>query len=297
VGLAVVGAGAVGGVALAAPQKASRPALDGMTGSVTYAATPATVWAMTQDANSLCSMIPACASATAVPGKPGTFIMTINDDLRIAGIDAIGAIPVTVTVADRVPGESVGVKISIDEKLGTFTSDAVLTMASDGAGSTKTVYRTTSASGTGVLGRLAMSQMGSALQGQMRESAAQYQTQVSEQMPTALKVTTTRGRSGSVIVTGTISTTPPAGFTPSKASGRMTVLVAGKVACRARIVGSAGRCTAKRGTKPSTMLVAASGSFENGVSFTLGSRTRVAGAGRSTLRADDAFCLQCSASR
>lgn len=263
--------------AVAGTRTASTADLEQMSGAANFPLAPPTLWAMTKDAASLCQLVPVCSWAEPVAGRPGTFTVYVNDHETLGGIDPLGMIPVTVTVADTKPGEAVSVDIGIQGGFGSFDSNATITMTADGRGGTQVVYRTVSASGTGVVGRLALDQITSTFDERLAESSESVAAQAEAQPATILGVAVSTPRRGRTGVNATVSMIAPDGFPAGIATGTMRVYVGSSTACAAPIAQSVARCVVRNAPRPRTAVVVAEGTFDNGITFTVAKRIRLKG--------------------
>lgn len=264
--------------ALAGTRTASTADLEKMSGAASIPVAPPTLWAMTKDAAALCQLVPVCSWAEAVPGQPGTFTVYVNDHETLGGIDPLGMIPVTVTISDTTPGAAVRVDISVEDRFGSFDSNATVTMTADGRGGTQLVYRTLSATGTGVVGRLALDQMASSFGEHLAESSEALAAQAATQPATILGVVTSAPKRGRTGVNATVSMTAPEGFPPGIATGTMRVYVGSATACTVGIAQSVARCSVRNAQRPRIAVVVAEGTFDNGIAFTVAKRIRLKGA-------------------
>lgn len=272
-------AGAVAGStwAIAGTRSASPEDLEQMSGTASLPVAPATLWAMTKDASSVCQLVPVCSWAEAVPGKPGTFTIYVNDHESLGGIDPLGMIPVNVTISDKALGESMGIAISIDGRFGSFESEATVTLTAEGPGGTELVYRTISAKGTGLVGRLTLAQMTSTFDEHLAESSQSLADQAQARPQTVLGVAKSAAKRGRTGISATVSMTTPEGFAPGAATGTLTVYVGKTVACTTPIHQSAARCFVRNTKRPATAVAVAEGTFDNGIAFTVAKRIRLKG--------------------
>jgi carbon monoxide dehydrogenase subunit G len=272
-----VAVAAVGSESVADPSQ-----LADMSGQAVYPAGVATMWSFTEDAASLCRLLPDCISATAVPGRKDVYTVTLDiNSPALPLVPALSATPVRVEITDRNPGADLHLHLAIDNATGTFDSDAVLGLAPAGRGASRLTYKTISASGTGLTGQIAIASMGESMQRRLTQASRAY-AQVQSSQPTAVLTATSgrvaRGRTATQ-VTGKLAVFMPAGVGTPTAVGRMNVYVQGRKVCSSAIVGLTSTCRLPKGTPPgATATVTMTGRFSNGLPLNQGTTIRIRGA-------------------
>lgn len=255
----------------ASPDEISR-----MAGTVTYRASPGTLWSWSEDPKWLCSLVPSCIEASRAPGTPETIRMQIS----LAGVGIplpanLTTVPVSVVVSDRVAGSSLALSISVENALGDFRSKAKLTITPSGLDDARSrlTYKTLEASGSGITGSTVIRALTQSVQAQLDSSAAAYYEYVALAPVTTLAVRglRTNAKTGRTPVQVTATTTFPAGFTPPTTSGTVRIFVNGQLRCTTFMTTSKANCMVKMpARKVSKVIAVLKGNLSSGTPVSVG---------------------------
>ena len=255
---------------------ASQDEISKMAGTVTYRASPGTLWSWSEDPKWLCSLVPSCIEASRAPGMPETIRMQIS----LAGVgiplpENLTTVPVSVVVSDRVAGSSLDLAISVENALGDFRSKAKLTMAPSGLDDARSrlTYKTLEASGSGITGSTVIRALTQSVQAQLDSSAAAYYEYASLEPVTTLAVRglRTNMKTGRTPVQVTAKTSFPAGFTPPTTSGTVRIFVNGQLRCTTFMTASRATCMVKMpARKISKVIAVLKGNLSSGTPVSVG---------------------------
>lgn len=264
----------------ASPDEISR-----MAGTVTYRASPGTVWSWSEDPKWLCSLVPSCVEASRAPGSPETVRMQIS--LEGAGIPlpaGLSTVPVSVVISDRVAGSSLNLSISVENALGDFSAKSKLSMTPSGLDDARTrlTYKTLEARGSGITGSTVIRALTESVQAQMDSSSAAYFEYVALEPVTTLSVRglRTNAKTGRTPVQVTAKTTFPAGFTLPTTSGTVRIFVNGQLRCTTFMTASRANCLIKMpARRTSKVLAVLKGNLSSGTPVTVGGSSAVRSGG------------------
>lgn len=271
------GAGVVSAYAVTTPLSATVTQLAAMSANVAVPMSPEQLWAHADDPDFLCDLFPACAGISRQPGRAEVYDVTIPltaTDLPLVG----GAANLTarVEVADREPGDSLSMRVSIDHALGSFDSHAVLSLVTLRGGRTQVRYSTLDATGTGILGREAIAQVAQDAQMRVAGTLRRLASVDATGLQARVRVDA-RERIGSKRrVQVSIAIPEGAAVGASQAQGEYRVYVGHRIACRGHFVAGAASCLVPA-RQLATMRTFATvrGSLSTGQRFTAASRPSV----------------------